>query len=234
MSEKNKTRNKNLSAVPASGYPSRSALSELAHLSKIPDAASECFSLEIKEAIRYAHKEQNVKRLRLHPRDKILSILKRSGQCARQLRGLISDIDGVPISPRVIVGKRVRAALLEKGVRIEGAIVSLDAFATAIDRAATRENADQGRPPGTSYYPGFDLFVERLLLAAQNAQGQLTLYKSQHAVRGWAGTLLRALELLRPYLPHQFPPMDGISGKSLNRIARRFRRQAPKRPGGRS
>jgi hypothetical protein len=231
-----KTRKQNSRAAHVSSYPSQGVLDQLASLAQIPDSARKWFSSEIKEVIRFAHKVGGVRKLRLHPRDKIVSILNQSAQCTRQLRELLSDIDGVPITPKVIAGKYLRAALLDKGVRVEDALAFLNTFAAAgdpADQAVKSEHVGQGRPVGTSYNEGFDLFVEQLFLAVKSSSGKLTHYKSAHADKGWAGTLLQSLELLRPWLPDQFPLMNAISGKSLDRIAQRYR-QPPKKVSGKS
>ncbi|MGH6673878.1 MAG: hypothetical protein ACRECV_18165 [Xanthobacteraceae bacterium] len=234
MPDKSKVTKNKSPVARASRRPSGDVLHQLAGLAKIPGAAVEYFSSEVKEAIRCAHREQSVRRLRLHPAHKIASILKRSAQCAGELRDLLSDIDGVPITPKVIAGKYLRAALLHKDVHIKDAIAYLDHFAIAAERAVMLADVGQGRPRGTSYNASFDLFVERLFLAAQGASGKLTLYKSPQADRGWAGTLLQSLDLLRPWLPEKFPPPAGISGKSLDRIAQRYRGQQPQKVGGKS
>jgi hypothetical protein len=65
------------------------------------------------------------------------------------------------------------------------------------------------------------LFVYRLLLAARHTGGKLTIYKSPHSPSGWDGSLLRAVNVLRPELPKGFLPTS--LGNPLDRVAKQFR-----------
>src|SRR5262249_28728914 len=78
--------------------------------------------------------------------------------------------------------------------------------------------ADPGRPHGTPSHAAFDLFVYRLLLAARHSGGKLTIYKSPHSSSGWDGSLLRAVNVLRPELPKGFLPRR--LGNPLDRVAK--------------
>jgi hypothetical protein len=95
---------------------------------------------------------------------------------------------------------------------------------TRLDRART------GRPRGTPGRPGLDVFVHRLQHASRGCGGeQFIVYKSACVESECTGTLVQAIELLRPWLPKRILPK--ASGRSLERLAKDFRaatRETPK------
>lgn len=125
-------------------------------------------------------------------------------------------------SPHIIAGNYLRAALNEQHrTRIRSYVSHLDILAGAAEAAVPQVLADVGRPHGTPGYAAFDLFVYRLLLAAQHSGGKLTIYKSAHRPNGWDGSLLRLVNVLRPELPKGFLPRS--LGNPLDRVAKQFR-----------
>lgn len=213
--------------------PSPTTLAKLASLAKIPDLAREDFSSDIVEAVRCAHKEQNVKKLRLFRREDYVPILKRTAQQASELHKLLSEAEADKIIPSAIASKFLRAAFIEQRQRIDDYLIVLDNLANAAQRAITIAAVEAGRPRGTRNHAGFDSFVFRLLLAAQTSGGKLTVYKSAHADIGWAGSLVEIIDLLRSSLPDQFLP-GGNLGKHLDRLAQELRPRTPKRAGRKS
>ena len=74
----------------------------------------------------------------------------------------------------------------------------------------------------------FEMFVMALLEAAEQNGGKLTIYKTAYEEDPWAGTLLKAVQHLRPQLPiANFYPA-GKLGYSLHTIYRRWRSEAGK------
>jgi hypothetical protein len=154
-------------------------------------------------------------------------ILKRTAGQASELHELLSGATSTLITPNVIAAKSLRAALFGRHVQVDDCLAVLDDIVSASEQAVTIGVVDAGRPRGTQNHPGFDLFMHRLLLAAQQSGGKLAVYKSQHADGGWAGALIDAIDLLRPCLPDQFLPANNL-GKRLDRAAKNFRPHTPK------
>jgi hypothetical protein len=95
----------------------------------------------------------------------------------------------------------------------------LNALSDAAQRAATLPKSKRGSK-GAGGNPAFDLFVQALLMAARQRGGDWTIYRS--ADQRWTGSLLTALEILRPYLPLGFFP-SGALGRSVEHIRKKFR-----------
>lgn len=87
-------------------------------------------------------------------------------------------------------------------------------------RAAQTE-IKRGRPSGTTGSRAFDVFVQKLCIAARMNGGGLTVYKDAGQ---WRGSLLTAVDVtLRAHLPPKgFIP--GNVGSALNRIVGKLRR----------
>lgn len=79
----------------------------------------------------------------------------------------------------------------------------------------------RGRPKATE--SRFASLVLQLFFAARSYGSGLTVYKSPHSPDGWDGTLLRAMRLLLPMLPHA-STSEGNLGQALNQIVKDFRR----------
>lgn len=75
--------------------------------------------------------------------------------------------------------------------------------------------AKPGRKIGTGN-AAFDQFVIALLVAAEVAGGRLTIYKTSYKEGSWDGSLLRAMQRLRPLLPKsQFVPASKFGTRSI-------------------
>jgi hypothetical protein len=96
--------------------------------------------------------------------------------------------------------------------------VLLDALAEAASEA-TRGLPSKRGPKGAGGNPAFDMFVEMLLKAAWQRRGRWTNYKLANGK--WTGSLLEALEILKPYLPTGFFPRTEL-GRSIEHIKRKF------------
>lgn len=88
------------------------------------------------------------------------------------------------------------------------------------DKSAKRFLSKAGRKRGTAN-PAFDMFVRWLLEICEQGGGKLTIYRTSHGDERWDGSLLRAIEQLRPILPQTnfFP--KGTLGHSLNTVYQR-------------
>jgi hypothetical protein len=88
----------------------------------------------------------------------------------------------------------------------------LNVLSSAAQRA---ERKPMNLLKGAGGNPAFDLFIHHLLMAARMRRGQWTIFRSRDQT--WKGTLLKALEILKPYLPKSgfFP--SGL-GRSVDHI----------------
>jgi hypothetical protein len=92
-----------------------------------------------------------------------------------------------------------------------------EAASRVLSSLRTKSSRKRGRPAGRRYLhwsrPGsFDSFVLRLLLDVRDAGGHFTLSKNTGT-----GTLIKALEILRPHLPPKFIPKN-LTPSGLVRI----------------
>jgi hypothetical protein len=100
----------------------------------------------------------------------------------------------------------------------------------AAERASARAKSwlpKAGRKKGTGR-PAFDMFVMALLEASSQTAGRLTIYRTSHEDGRWAGSLLKAVQQLRPLLPTSnfFPA--GTLGPSLHTVYQRWRSEVGK------
>ncbi len=105
------------------------------------------------------------------------------------------------------------------------ASLKLGLVVEAAERASARAKSwlpKAGRKKGTGR-ANFDMFVMALLAASELTGGRLTIYKTSHEDDRWAGSLLKALQQLRPVLPptNFFPA--GTLGPSLHTVYQRWR-----------
>jgi hypothetical protein len=230
------TRGKRSAAVAQlSKCPPPSVLDQVAALAKVPKAAQESFSAQVIEAIEFAHQEEHVGRLRPFSRKEIAAILDRVSDEAGKLYKLLESMKGMPITRHVVAGQYLKAVLIDQRPVLRAYLLEhhfqlriyvdlLHVLARAAETAVSRVSVDKGSPRGTRKHAAFDLLVWRLLIAARHASGKLSIYKSAHSESGWAGALLKSVDLLRPYLPPGFLPKANW-GKSLYRIAKESRQQ---------
>ena len=90
----------------------------------------------------------------------------------------------------------------------------------------------RGRPKQVGGNPAFNAFVKDILDIARRSGGRLPHGRDAYANKPacWKGTLLPALEILRPYLPEaRFFPAGNL-GYALERLSKRFRTDTAKIP----
>jgi hypothetical protein len=92
---------------------------------------------------------------------------------------------------------------------------------------AERSLSKPGRKKGTGK-PAFDMFVMRLLVAAEVTGGRLPIYKTSYGRDPWAGSLPKAVRQLRPLLPRSNFWPAGKLGYSLHTVYQRWRLESRK------
>jgi hypothetical protein len=115
------------------------------------------------------------------------------------------------------------AALSDQRLDIRTYVSELGVLSKAAESAIRQTRVGKGRPLGTTDRPGLDVFVQRLMHAALGCgEKKFTVYKynSQRVGGRWSGSLIEAVELLRPWLPDHILPK--APGAALERIATDF------------
>lgn len=198
------------------GQNESDTIDKIAQLAKVPDEYREYFACLASYAIREVPRATPVKVKRL-PTEKVVEQLDRLTSSVRVLRKKLLAIDprGMPLTPAALAGKFLRAALNDEGMKFENYLDHLSLLELAAETATKGARLKKGRPGGIQ--TTFDAFIYSLLDAARLAGGNLTIFKSAHARTGWDGTLLNAVNLLKPLLPERFVPSK-VSGSSLHRI----------------
>jgi hypothetical protein len=84
-------------------------------------------------------------------------------------------------------------------------------------RAERRAKSRRGSGKAT-----FDRFIEALLVAARQRRGDWTIGRGADGVT-YTGTLLEAVELLKPYLPQKGFLPAGTLGRSIEYVREKFK-----------
>jgi hypothetical protein len=148
----------------------------------------------------------------------VRQIIERVAEQTNQLKEILTQLDvgGGSKGSSMEAGHLIEAELYASGsekMELPEYIVLLDALKTASQRAVGKPIYS---PRGAGGNPAFDMFIEQLLLTARMHGGSWTNYRSKD--QSWTGTLLKALEILKRYLPQSgfFPP--GELGRSVEHI----------------
>ncbi len=164
-------------------------------------------------------------------------------RAAKELRTGLGRLQGENLAPkegaRSMVAHHFFSEALQSLSQSEDAADATAHFLHSLDLGlviAVAERASErakrwlpkaGRKKGTGSTV-FDIFVMGLLQASERAGGRLTIYKTAYAEDYWTGTLLKAVQQLRPMLPKAnfFPA--GKLGYALHTVYRRWRSETGK------
>jgi hypothetical protein len=190
---------------------------KIAKLAKVPDAHRQYFFDLVSAALQEARRAPTARHQRPST-GKIREPLKGVESNARALKNKLLALDQRATTSQsfLVASKYLGAALNDKGMKIRNYLDYLGILEEAAQTAAEGARMPKGRP-GDIQNP-FDAFIFELLDAVHAGGGNLTIYKSSHAGTGWDGTLLKAVDLLKPLLPERFVPSAAI-GSSLHRIS---------------
>jgi hypothetical protein len=202
-------------------YPNNLEAKELAELARVGDSAA--FERLIHNLILDSHlNDQRLRNLStIETRKMLESISKKASDLRRSLKGI--DVGS---------GRSEKAGYL---LEIEladfsflGNLALIPEFGTLLDGlskaagAAARSIRPKRGPKGAGKNAAFNQFVEMLLDAARQKRGSWTIYKS--ADGKWTGSLLKALEILKPYLPNGFFPRAEL-GRSVQHITVKYKKR---------
>jgi len=196
----------------------RKILRQLAKIAKVPIALHPPFFHGVNLAVREAHRLSNVKKLQPHTAAEIVAVLTHVMHAALALRNelLRMQPESREINRDTIAGRFLRSVMLSTNqnetnkmvtdrtqLGFTGHLTNLEILAHQANEAARQARMSmkrKGRPKGTSGKVGFEMFVRLLWITAATTGERLTAYKSAHSDAGWEGSLLQAVDLLRPYL----------------------------------
>ena len=190
-------------------------LNKLAEIAKVPAPARQKFFQDVQSAIDGALNLAKMNWSRPATAD-ISALLKGIATDAQILAEKIQAVrKGVgKFNKEDYARMHFKAALHDKQLSISDVLTALKTISEST-RDAAKEVIRLGGPGGTT--PAFDGFAMKLYLAARQAGGDLTIYKSAGS---WAGSFLKAFSILKSHLPQKyFSP----SGRVLDRIARPYR-----------
>jgi hypothetical protein len=203
-------------------YPNNFETERLAKLAKVDDCPA--FEILIRNLILDAHLSD--RRMRNVSTIEIRKLLESIGKKASDLSQLLTAIDVGNGGSAEHAGYLLEIKLADFAFRRDLVLIPefealLDAVSKAADEAARGIRPKRG-PKGAGGNAAFNLLVEMLLNAAWQKSGDWTLYKSANGK--WTGSLLEALEILKPYLPKGlFPPAE--LGRSVQHIMLKFRKR---------
>jgi hypothetical protein len=200
-------------------YPSAPQLGKLATLAQVNNPKA--FGEHIKSIILDAHLNHAALHTLSMPevRKALKSIKDRAQALADALARIDIVTEGSAQRTGMLLEWELNHPLPVAGLSlIPTYVADLETLSEAANRAAQRATSRPG-PKGASGTPAFNPFIEALLIAAWQRGGKWKLYKS--ANRAWTGSLLEAVQLLRPYLPNRFFPA-GELGRSIEHIRKQF------------
>jgi hypothetical protein len=208
-------------------YPNNDEMQELARLAKVDEPS--IFSDHICSIILDAH--LNHASLRTLSAPEVRKILKNVMLKAQRLASALRNIDVWTKGSAYHAGMLLEYQIAHFQFRNEAVLIPayvelLTALHDAASSAARLAKAERG-PKGASGNRAFNWFIESLYMAAWQRRGKWTNYAS--ADGPWTGSLLKALEILKPYLPADFFP-GGVLGRSIEHIRKKLTDNITKNP----
>ena len=151
----------------------------------------------------------------------VVPILKKIATDTEALKSQIAELKAAPRNSDKFDFARMhlKGSLGDHDLTLADVIKILSGLEQAAIGAIS-DNIKKGRPRGTTGRKVFDIFIERLFTAIKIAGGKCDELKiSKMTGKGpRKGSLLDAVELLRPYLPQaKFFPVGDL-GRALERI----------------
>jgi hypothetical protein len=201
-------------------YPNNFETERLAKLAKVDDCRA--FEILIRNLILDSHlSDRRMRNLStIEVRKRLQSISKKASDLKQSLTAV--DVGRGSSEP---AGYLLETKLADFTFRRDLVLIPefeglLDALSKAASEAACSIRPKRG-PKGAGRNAAFNYFVEMLLNAARQKRGAWTIYKSVNGE--WTGTLLKALEILKPYLPIGFFPPAEL-GRSVQHIMLKFKK----------
>jgi hypothetical protein len=202
-------------------YPSDVESKTIASLAKINTSSVSSLSQSLRSIILDAH--LNDAAYRKYSIPKVKAALQKVRDDALKLSGSLQDLDvkigtgtngSTQLAGFLLENELWKIKFREQELLIPDYLQLLAVVGRAAIQAATVPKAKRG-PRAAGGNRAFDLFVESLEMVARMHGGRWTNYRSADGV--WTGSLLKALDILKPYLPEKlFPPVE--LGRSVDNI----------------
>jgi hypothetical protein len=208
-------------------YPDNDEQECIAQLARVNNTPE--FAQSIRSIILDAHlSHQSFQTLSVpEVREKINDVAAKAEQLKKTLTQL--DVGSGSEGSSMEAGRLIERELYVSGgemMQFPEYMVLLDALNTAAQRAVGKPIFS---PRGAGGNPAFDMFIEDLLINVRMRGGHWTNYKIPD--QSWTGTLLKALEILKRYVPQSgfFPP--GELGRSVEHIRNKLNQHIARYPG---
>jgi hypothetical protein len=201
-------------------YPSDLELRKVAELAEVDNPS--IFGGHIHSIVLDAHLNDASWRNLSIP--KVKKVLNKVMTKAQQLRNALQEIDVGAMASAEYAGRLLEyemgiSSIKERLVLIPECIQLLNLLNDAAHRAAQQAKSKRG-PKGAGGNHAFNLFIQNLIMAAWQRRGHWTNYKSADGT--WTGTLLKALKILKPYVPIGFYPA-GELGRSIEHVRKKYK-----------
>ncbi len=146
----------------------------------------------------------------------------------RDLNKLRDDLSALlPEGPNEVAGAFLGATMVPDTV--EDWIDSIEGLIERVERAKfnATENSktklpNKGAVKGTRGKPAFGLFLSQILTTEEIFGCKWAAYRSEHDERGASGSLVDALDALKPYLPPDFVPKPRTLCRSVAKMRGRL------------
>jgi hypothetical protein len=207
----------------------KKVVSQLADLAGVPKGSRSKFGKLIAEAIGMAEVEQSISPANLpspRPSDvdrearHISTIAKNLDEALGALEK--RDADPVRYKAKILLFARL-GGVADRRRWLTELLKNVEEAASGAP-SVFKTLRGKGRPKGIGGNPALNMFVWRLIEIARITGGRWTHYRdrgSESEIK-WLGTLLPAMEILRPYLPEGFIPLAGL-GRSLEHLVGQLR-----------
>ena len=213
-------------------FPTSAELVDLAGLAEISRTNRDAFAAVICGAIRDAHSNWSSNVKQLYAND-VVPILEHIEKSARRLDTALRAIATSSDHPAEVARYILIRDLSAQSADIDSQIASIGILVASSSRAIRQAKSDlraRGRRAGAGGNVAFNWFIDSVYMAAWQNGGHWTNYRGASGRGGsqWNGTLLRAMAILRPYLPAPgfFPVAD--LGRSLDHISKQLKSCLPK------
>jgi hypothetical protein len=201
-------------------YPNDNELHELAELAKVDNCS--VFGSHIRSIILDAHLNTGLLRNFSAPRVRqiLTGVASHAQLLSKHLRALDVGQGGSAEHAGLLIELQLPKSELSKStISLPECIGMLEGLSVAAQRGAASVKTRRG-PKGAGRNPAFDIFIQNLLMAARQRQGSWTNYRN--ANQTWTGSLLQALEILKPYLPRDLFPR-GELGRAVEHVRNKLK-----------
>jgi hypothetical protein len=202
-------------------FPSKEKLLRISSLAEVSDHSG--FGQLIFSIILDAHWNHASRKV---SNEKVRASLDKVRRRARLLKKVLGEIDvGAPAeyAGLLLEGELGKVQFKERLILFPDWTDLLDLLASATSSAEQRLNPKRGRKAAAGGNFAFDTFVRQLLMAAPQWGSRWSLNRRPDGT--YEGTLLKAISILKPYLPDKLLPQNVNLGRSVEHIRKKLKDQ---------